>query len=117
MTRPPALGVPPSQVVMTPPAPDDDRNQRQHVIGLELGLDHEIDVARRQHAIGVAVAAVAREPHRVLDPAERRRGRRSFISRGLVVNSTASRQAGAVRAPARRARRRGRDSAPRRRRR
>jgi hypothetical protein len=50
----------------------DDWQERQHVIGLELGLDHEVDVARRQHAIGVAVAAVARQPRGLLDPAENR---------------------------------------------
>ena len=44
----------------------------------------------RQHAIGVAVAAVARQPHRLLDPAEGLRGRLRFISSGLVVNRTAS---------------------------
>ena len=41
-------------------------------MGFELGLDHEINVAGRQHAIGVAVATVAREPHRRLDLAEGR---------------------------------------------
>ena len=35
---------------------------------LEFGLDHEIDVAGGEHAIGVAIAAVARQPHRLLDP-------------------------------------------------
>ncbi len=37
----------------------DDRDQRHDVVGFELGLDDEIDVAGRQHAIGVAVAAIA----------------------------------------------------------
>src|SRR3954447_24341734 len=35
----------------------DDRNERNHIVWLELGLDHEIDVAGSQHAIGVTVAA------------------------------------------------------------
>ena len=71
MTRPPALAS------AVPGGDDaagagDDRDQRQDVVGLELGLDHQIDVARRQHAIGVAVAAIARQPHRLLDLAEDR---------------------------------------------
>ena len=68
--RPPAWGGPFSQVVIIAAGAGDDRHQREHVVGLELGLDDEIDVAGRQHAIGIAVAAVAREPHRFLDPAE-----------------------------------------------
>ena len=42
-----------------PAGAGDDRHQRKHVVGFELRFDDEIDVARRQHAIGVAVAAVA----------------------------------------------------------
>jgi lysophospholipase len=42
-----------------PAGTGDDWHQRKHVVGLELRFDDEIDVARRQHAIGVAVAAVA----------------------------------------------------------
>src|SRR5262247_4864196 len=49
----------------------DDRNERNDVVRLELGLDHEIDVAGREHAIGVAVAAIAGEPHHALDARER----------------------------------------------
>src|SRR5215510_9203763 len=37
----------------------DDRYERNDVVGFQLGLDHEIDVAGREHAIGVAIAAVA----------------------------------------------------------
>ena len=50
----------------------DDRNERQDVVRLELGLDHQIDVAGSQHAVGVAIAAVARQPHHLLDLAEGR---------------------------------------------
>ena len=48
----------------------DDGNERQHVVRLELGLDDEIDVSGREHAIGVAIAAIARQPHRLLDASE-----------------------------------------------
>src|SRR3954471_6453263 len=41
----------------------DDRYQRGDVVGFQFSLDDEIEVAGREHAIGVAVAAVAREPH------------------------------------------------------
>ena len=37
----------------------------------ELGLDHQIDMAGGEHAIGVAIAAVARQPHRLLNPGKR----------------------------------------------
>src|SRR6266508_77090 len=47
-----------------------DRHEREHVVRLELRFDHQIDMARREHAIGVAVAAVARQPHHLLDPAK-----------------------------------------------
>ena len=43
--------------------PLDDRNQRQDVERLQPGLDHEIDMADRQQAIIVAVAAEAPQPH------------------------------------------------------
>ena len=45
----------------------DDGNERQHVVRLELGLDHEIDMAGGEHAIGVAIAAIARQPDLLLD--------------------------------------------------
>lgn len=43
--------------------PLDDRDQRDDVVGLEPGLDHHVDEAAGDHAIGVAVDPVAREPH------------------------------------------------------
>ena len=52
----------PSQVVITPPAPFDDRHQRDDVVRLQVGFDDEIDEAGRERAIGVAVAAIAHEP-------------------------------------------------------
>ncbi len=51
----------------------DDRDQRDNVVGLEAGLDDDVDVAGGDHAIGVAVAAVAGEADALLDPAMRRR--------------------------------------------
>ena len=53
----------------------DDRDQRQHVVRLKLGLDDEIDMAGGEHAIGIAIAAIARQPHRLLNPAETAAGR------------------------------------------
>ena len=102
-----------SQVVTMPPAPAMIGMSGDDVVGLELGFDDEIDMARRQHAVGVAVAAVAREPHRVLDLAEGRAVLR-FISSGLVVNSTRLGRGSRTRARADRARRpdRGSDAAP-----
>src|SRR5438132_1389751 len=49
---------------------DDDRHEGKHVVRLELRLDYQIDVARRQHAIGVAIPSIAREPHGSLNPPE-----------------------------------------------
>ena len=37
----------------------DDRDQRDDVVGLQPGLDDQVDMARGDHAIGVAIAAVA----------------------------------------------------------
>ncbi len=45
----------------------DDRRQRDNVMRLEIGLDHEINEARRQRAIGIAIAAVARKTDPALD--------------------------------------------------
>ena len=42
----------------------DDRDQRDDVVGLQPGLDHHVDEATGQHAVGVAVDAVAEELHR-----------------------------------------------------
>src|SRR3982074_2683546 len=40
----------------------DDRNQRCDVVGLQFSLDHEIEMSGREHAIGIAIPAVARQP-------------------------------------------------------
>ncbi len=48
----------------------DDGNEREHVVRLELGLDDQIGVPGSEHAIGVAIAAIARQPHRLFDTAE-----------------------------------------------
>src|ERR1700741_5231908 len=45
----------------------DDRNEWQDVVRFKFGLDHEIDMAGRQHTISVAITAVARQSHRLLD--------------------------------------------------
>src|SRR5262245_19658561 len=37
----------------------DDRDQGCDIVGLEFGFDHEVEMAGRQHAIRVAVAAIA----------------------------------------------------------
>lgn len=39
-----------------------DRNQCLHIVRLETRLDDDIDKARRQHAIGIAVAAPTHQP-------------------------------------------------------
>src|SRR6478672_6609192 len=46
-----------------PTGAGDDRDDRDDIVGLDFGLDDEINQARRQHAIGVAIAAVARQLH------------------------------------------------------
>ena len=42
--------------------PLDDRNQGDDVVGLQPGLDHHVDEAAGDHAVGVAVDPVARQP-------------------------------------------------------
>src|SRR6266851_2478224 len=53
-----------------PAGPGDDRDQGRDVVRLQLGLDHQIEMAGCEHAVGIAVAAIARQPHRALDAAE-----------------------------------------------
>ena len=50
----------------------DDRDQRQDVEVLEPGLDHEVDLAEREQAIIVAVAAEASQPYGAFDRGEAR---------------------------------------------
>src|ERR1700730_19391301 len=45
----------------------DNRDKSQNIVRLELGLDHKIDVTCRKTAIGVTIAAIAREPHVLFD--------------------------------------------------
>ena len=73
--RPPPCAGPFSQVVTMPPAPAMIGISGDDVVRLELGLDDEVDLAGRQHAIGVAIAAVARELHLLLDACRMPRGR------------------------------------------
>src|SRR4051794_38534576 len=51
-------------------SPFDDRDKRYDIMWLQLGFDHQIDMAGRQHAIGIAVAAVTREADVLLDTRE-----------------------------------------------
>src|SRR3569833_1478461 len=44
----------------------DDRDQRDDVVRLQFGFDDQVDLPGGQHAIGIAIAAVARELHLVL---------------------------------------------------
>ena len=46
-----------------PARPLDHGDQRDDVVGLEPGLDDDVGETRRDHAVGVAVDAVPREPH------------------------------------------------------
>ena len=43
--------------------PLDDGDQRDDVVGLQPGLDHHVDEAGGDHAVGVAVDPVARQPN------------------------------------------------------
>jgi lysophospholipase len=43
--------------------PLDHRDQGDDVVGLQPGLDHDVGEAGRDHAVGVAVDPVARQPH------------------------------------------------------
>src|ERR1019366_2371764 len=52
--------------------PGDDRDQGGDIVGFQLGLDHEVEMAGGEHAVGIAVAAIARQSHRLLDTAEHR---------------------------------------------
>src|SRR3954447_16379498 len=45
----------------------DDRNQSRNVVGFQFGLDDEIEMAGSEHAVGIAIAAIARQPHALLD--------------------------------------------------
>ncbi len=45
-----------------PAGPLDHRDQRDDVVGLQPGLDHQVDEAGGDHAVGVAIDPVARQP-------------------------------------------------------
>ena len=70
--RPPFRGSPPSQVDDHAAGALDDRDQRQDVEILQPGLDHEVDLAEREQAIIVAVAAEASQADGALDRVEAR---------------------------------------------
>ena len=95
-----------------PPAPSMIGISAHYIVGLELGLDHEIDMAGGEHAVGVAVAAIARQPHRC---STRWKAARSAVvhqqraggeQHGIVQSRAQARTRSAGRRP-------GRDSAPR----
>jgi hypothetical protein len=50
--------------------PPSEAHQRDDVVGLETGLDDQIDESRRQQTVGVAVAAKARHAHARADVVE-----------------------------------------------
>jgi hypothetical protein len=50
-----------------PPAPSMTGNDAADVVGLQAVFDDEIDMAGGKQRIGIAVAAVAEEPHLALD--------------------------------------------------
>ena len=62
---------PPSHVVIAPAGRLDDRHQRLHVVGVQRRLDHDVDQSHREQAIGVAIAAPARQPRAVGHAVER----------------------------------------------
>ena len=71
----------------------DNRNQRCDVVGFQFSFHHEIDMAGGEHAVGIAVAAIARQPDGVFDPVEsgarrpeRRGGARNSRSVTLVTD-------------------------------
>src|SRR5690606_17580007 len=45
-----------------------DRDQRYYVVRLQPAFDHQVHITCRQHAIGIAVGAVARQAHRLFHP-------------------------------------------------
>src|SRR5262245_55771382 len=47
-----------------------DRDERYNVVWLDLSLHDQIDYDRRQHATGIAIAAIARQLHHVLYPSK-----------------------------------------------
>ena len=61
--RPPPRGSPPSQVVTMPPARSTIGIRGKNVEGLQAGLDDEVDMAHREQAVIVAIAAEAPEAH------------------------------------------------------
>ena len=94
---PPFSAGPPSQSVIMPPAASMIGIERDDVVGLQADLDDEVDMAGGHHRIGVAIGAVARQPHDRLEPvvgfappaleqrgrrgAERRVGKRGGLAR------------------------------------
>ena len=69
----------------------DQRDQRLDVVGLQAGLDHDVDESHRELRVAVAVAAVAHEPRAVGRGGVRARaGAAIWKWRGSVVATTAS---------------------------
>ena len=101
---PPFSAGPPSQLVTMPPAFSMIGISADDIVGLQPDLDHEVDMAGRNHRIGVAVGAVASELDAEFQPVvgfaltaqeeRRRRGaKRCLVQRGRPAASADSRAA------------------------
>src|SRR5215210_2948898 len=53
-----------------PAGAGDDRNESRNVVGFQFGLDDEIEMAGGEHAVGITIAAITRQPHALLDASE-----------------------------------------------
>ena len=73
MTSPPCSARSPSNVVTTPPAFSMIGISADDVVGLQPGIDDDVDMAGGDHGEGVAIGAVAGEPHRAFEPVVERR--------------------------------------------
>ena len=78
----------PSKVVTTPPAFSMIGISADNVVGLQPGIDDDVGMAGGHHRKGVAVGAVARQPHRASSRSKARRA--PLNNAGVVVNSVAS---------------------------
>ena len=70
MTLPPTAGLPRSQVAATAAGAANNRQERGDVIGLHAGIHGDIDLARRQDAEEIGIAAIAGQAGRGAEPRE-----------------------------------------------
>ena len=68
----------------------DNRHRGDDVVGLQPGVDHDIDMAHRQLGVGVAVAAVAHQAGASLTASNNARSSASVNIVGVVQYTTAS---------------------------